>query len=112
MARPRDKQKEAQWRRLVRERAASGWSVAEFCSRRRIPAGQYYWWQRRLLNRDGHEAKSDRASQPASFVQVRIPLTLPAVEVVHPSGCLIRVTAGVDAGTLRGVLEALSATEE
>lgn len=112
MARPQDKQKEARWRRLVRERAASGRSVAEFCHRRRISPQQFYWWQRQLLDRDGNEAKSNGSSQPASFVPVRVPLPLPAIEVVHPSGCLIRVAAGVDSGTLRGVLEALGATEE
>lgn len=112
MARARDERKEARWRRLVRERAASGRSVAEFCRRRRIASQQFYWWQRQLLDRDGNGSKAEGSSRPASFVPVRVVLSSPAIELVHPSGCLIRVAAGAETSTLRSVLKALSASEE
>ena len=88
-----------------------GWDV-EFCRRRRIASQQFYWWQRQLLDRDGNGSKAEGSSRPASFVPVRVVLSSPAIELVHPSGCLIRVAAGAETSTLRSVLKALSASEE
>lgn len=110
MAQGQDKRKERVWRRLLRERQASGKSVAMFCGERGIGAHQFYWWQRQLRRRDA-QAPSPESSEACSFAAVRIPLDWPAIEVVHPSGCIIRVAAGVDARALRCVLDALQPAE-
>jgi len=111
MAKSRDKVKQRRWERLLREKQSSRQSVAAFCRARRVPVHQFYWWQRQL--------RSCKSAQPstefrkdATFVSVRVPLHAPTIELVHPSGCVIRVAAGVDARSLRNVLAALQPTEE
>ena len=110
MAKAQDKKKEQRWRRLLRERRSSGKSVVKFCGERRISVHQFYWWQRQLRSRDGAGFSSE-SSAGCGFVPVRISLSSPAIEVVHPGGCLIRVAAGVDAKLLRCVLDALPPAE-
>ena len=110
MPKAQDKKKEQHWRRLLREHRTSGKSVAKFCHERRLPVHRFYWWQRQLRSRDG-QAVSSCSSSAGSFVAVRLPLSLAAIEIVHPGGCLIRVPAGTDAQSLRCVLDALQVAE-
>jgi hypothetical protein len=44
----RDAKKARYWQRTLGEATRSGMSVREFCRRRRLKEGQFYWWQRRL----------------------------------------------------------------
>ena len=67
MARAQDLVKERRWLRLLRERRASGESVAAFCSKRRIPVHQFYWWQRKLSHRQVQDGTSSRCGQSRSF---------------------------------------------
>lgn len=110
MARSQDRAKSRRWVRLFREKQASGESVAVFCRKRQLPVHQYYWWQRQLRPGDVQDAAAERLS-PAPFVPVRVSLVSPAIEVVHPSGCIVRVVAGVDVQALRNVLAAMKGGE-
>lgn len=111
MAKSRDKVKERRWERLLRDKQSSRQSVAAFCRARRIPVHQFYWWQRQLRYRKSAQPSTEPAKD-ATFVSVRVPLHTPTIEVVHRSGCVIRVAAGVDTRSLRSVLDALQPTEE
>lgn len=111
MAKSRDKVKQRRWERLLREKQSSRKSVAAFCRARRIPVHQFYWWQRQLRYRNSAPPSTEPAKD-AAFVSVRVPAHAPQIELVHPSGCVIRVAAGVDARSLRNVLDALQPTEE
>ena len=111
MAKSRDKVKQRRWERLLRDKQSSRQSVAAFCRARRIPVHQFYWWQRQLRYRKSAQPSTEPAKD-ATFVSVRVPIHTPAIELVHPSGCVIRVAAGVDARSLRNVLDALQPTEE
>ena len=111
MAKSRDKIKERRWQQLIREKRASGQSVAVFCRVRRIPEHQFYWWQRQLRLR--HGSQSSGATQTDDpFLPVRVPFQVPMMELVHPGGCVIRIGAGVDTRSLRRVLDALQQTEQ
>lgn len=110
MAMLRDKVKERRWRQLMREKRASGQSVAAFCRARRIPVHQFYWWQRQLRLRNGSQS-SGATQTDDPFVPVRVPFGVSTMEVVHPGGCVIRLGAGVDTQSLRRVLDALQQTE-
>jgi hypothetical protein len=110
MARSQDRVKARRWVRLFREQQASGESVAAFCRKRQLAVHQYYWWQRQLRHGDTQDAASERLS-PAPFVPVRVSLVPPLIEVVHPSGCIVRVVASVDVQALRNVLAALEGGE-
>lgn len=109
MARAPDRAKEGRWVRWFREQASSGESVAAFCRKRQIPVHQYYWWQRRL--RQGATSDTNQRTSPAAFVPVRVPFATPMIEVVHPRGCVVRVSAGVDVQSLRSVLAALESED-
>ena len=111
MPKSRDRVKERRWERLLREKQLSRKSVAAFCRERRIPVHQFYWWQRQLGDRKSGKASTE-ATKGTKFVPVRVPIHTPQIELVHPSGCVIRVAAGVDRRSLREVLDALRPTEE
>jgi hypothetical protein len=108
MAKAQDKTKERHWRRLLREREHSGESVNGFCRQRRIPVHQFYWWQRQLRMRD---ADVQPSSDHSDFVPVRVPVNWPTMEVVHPGGCVVRISAGIDPQSLQAVLQALNMAE-
>lgn len=110
MARALDRAKEGRWVRWFREWAASGESVATFCRKRQIPVHQFYWCQRRLRQREASD--SDQRTSPDAFVPVRVSFLAPTIEVVHPRGCVVRVTAGVDVQSLRSVSAALESEDE
>jgi transposase-like protein len=106
MARVRDAQKEERWGRLLREQLTSGEPIATFCRRRQVPPERFYWWRRQLRCRKGPGVVQE-PPRSASFVPVRLPFVSPTIEVVHPSGCVLRIPAAVDAQSLRNVLDAL-----
>ena len=110
MAQAQDRVKERRWVRLLREKRASGEPVAAFCSKRRIPVHQFYWWQRKLSRRDDPDVP-EQPLRPTPFVPVRVSLASPTIEVVHPSGCIVRVVTGVDIQALRNVFAALERGE-
>jgi hypothetical protein len=96
----RDKDKERRWRQILRERRTSGQSVATFCRARRIPQHQFYWWQRQ--HKSLRAAGGDCSRE--AFVAVHVPLQGPGIEIVHPGGCVVRVSSAVDNTSLRRVL--------
>jgi transposase len=99
--RPRDGQKEQQWRRWLREWQSSGLSVRAFCERHHLSEPRFYAWRGKLAKRD--------AQRPA-FVPVQVvadeALTT-TLELVLAGGRKLRVPAGFDAATLRQLLAVL-----
>ena len=113
MSKVPDKKKEAYWRRQFSEHKASGKSIAEFCRRRRIPLHQFHWWKRRLSLLEGQDEEGQAENEPG-FVPVRLPafsFSVGLIEVVHPSGCVVRIPPGFDTGSLRRVLDTLGAQQ-
>ena len=96
-ASPRD-----QWRERIAEHARSGLSIKQFCKDRSIAEHAFYAWRRRL-----------RETEPVRFALVDRAGALHAsewnLELTLLSGERLRIGAGVDAATLRTVLEALRA---
>ena len=112
MSKVPDKKKEAYWRRQFSEHRSSGKSIAEFCRQRRIALHQFYWWKRRLSLLDGQDEQGQAAENEPGFVPVRLPafsFSVGLIEVVHPSGCVVRIPPGFDTDSLRRVLETLGA---
>ena len=94
--------KDDQWRERIAERERSGLSVKQFCKERGVSEYSFYTWRKRLAKKEPVRfALVDREAagqEPAT-----------ALEVVLRSGERLRIGSGVDAGTLRTVLEALRA---
>ena len=96
-ASPRD-----QWRERIAEHARSGLSIKQFCKDRGIAEHAFYAWRRRL-----------RETEPVRFALVDGAGGPHAsewnLELTFLTGERLRIGAGVDATTLRIVLEALRA---
>jgi hypothetical protein len=94
--------KDDQWRDRIAEQERSGISVKQFCKERGVSEYSFYTWRKRLAKKE-----------PVRFALVnreaagQEPAT--ALELVLMSGERLRIGNGVDAATLRTVVEALRA---
>lgn len=121
-------EREPFWRDLIGRQPASGLSIARFCKEAGVSANSFFVWKRRLCRQAGElergrgasrqrKESSPRKSHPAekSFVPLRLiadPVHRNAsnaatIEVEWPSGLVVRVPAGFDAGMLRELLDAI-----
>jgi hypothetical protein len=94
--------KRERWSKLIAEQQASGQTVRPFCRERAITERSFYRWRKRL----GQEHTVEFAllePKPAS-VRVEAPL-----ELMLSSGEHLLIYSGVDAETLRTVLDAVRA---
>jgi len=92
----------------------SGLTLREFGEKRGIPPSTLSWW-RQVFRRAGEEEVNGAAAENAVvFTEVPKPAKVPrmpaVVEIVLPSGHVVRVPAGADSDTLRRVLQALQTT--
>jgi transposase-like protein len=88
------------WNDLIGEQEASGQGVHAFCQERGIKPNSFYRWRKRL-----------QQNQPVGFALLEareeIAARTPCLEVIVASGDRLRVANGVDAATLRLVLDML-----
>jgi len=91
-----------EWAKHIATQQRSGISVKQFCKERGLTECSFYAWRKRLQKKEPVRfALVDRgaAQQEAA--------TEAALELVMATGERLRIGAGVDAATLRTVLEAL-----
>jgi len=92
-----------QWRERIGEQERSGVSVKQFCKERGLTEYSFYSWRKRLRQKEPVRfALVDRGVRQGSATEA-------GLELVLTSGERLRISAGVDAMTLRTVLEALRA---
>lgn len=96
--------KAEQWRERIAEQVRLGLSVKQFCGERGLAECSFYAWRKRLgENKSVRFALVERgAARPGAGAESHL-------EVVFPSGERLRIGSGVDATTLRTVLDALRA---
>ena len=93
-----------QWRERLAEQERSGLTVKQFCQERGLTQYSFYAWRKRL-----------RKKEPVRFALVdrgavrQESAADASLELVMTSGERLRIGGGVDAATLRTVLEALRA---
>ena len=97
--------KNQQWCELIADHARSGVSVRKFCKERGIAEHLFFYWRKRLRGQKEpvRFALIERGAAPADSTATA------ALELVLTSGERLRISAGVDASTLRTVLQALRA---
>jgi transposase-like protein len=114
----RDRRREAQWRRIVREHTRSGLGLRQFCRKSKLHESAFYFWRRELGRRDleRREAEQEQRKGPskAAFVPVRLATEVPRepagfIEIVLSGGRRLHVTAPVDRQALADVLAVLEA---
>ena len=90
-----------EWADRIAAQQRSGNSVKQFCKEQGLTEGSFYAWRKRL-----------QKTEPVRFALVdrgarQEPATEAALELVVATGERLRIGAGVDAATLRTVLEIL-----
>jgi hypothetical protein len=98
----RDSQREQFWREAVAAWQKSGLSVRAFCSGRRLSEPSFYSWRRTLRRRDA------AAQRRPTLVPLRV-VPAAGLEVVLPTGLVLRVPAGADATAVATLVAALRA---
>jgi len=94
--------KTEEWAERIAAQQRSGNSVKQFCKEQGLTEGSFHAWRKRLQKRE-----------PVRFALVdrggtrQEPATEAALELVMATGERLRIGAGVDATTLRTVLEAV-----
>jgi hypothetical protein len=93
-----------QWRERIAEQERSGVSVRLFCRERGLTEYSFYAWRRRLRQQDPVRfALVERGfARQESAIEANLELLL-------ATGDRLRISAGVDAATLRTVIDALRA---
>ena len=121
----RSPEKEAYWRKMVREQRRSGMTVRQFCKDHGLSEASFFSWQRELALRDQQAAgttengssssRKKQAVPPPMNAAAFIPLRLSgasALELVHPRGHVLRIPSGFDRDCLGKVLQLLDRERE
>jgi hypothetical protein len=91
-----------EWRERIAEQARSGVSIKQFCEERGVTTWSFYDWRKRLREpRAVRFALVER--QPVSQERA----TEAHLELILADGVRMHIRSGVDAATLRTVLDAL-----
>jgi hypothetical protein len=92
------------WLDLITRWNNSGQSVAAFCAARGVSQASFYAWRKRLIARG--KVPTASAPPPPSFAAVRVVPGIP-IEVVLPTGMVVRVPAESDPAAVARLVAAL-----
>jgi transposase len=92
------------WQERLQRFRTSGLTVPDFCAREGVSPASLYAWKRRL--HDGAAPAHPDAPRLVPVHVVPAPASAP-VELVLPSGCLLRLSPDCDLGWLRQLLPVL-----
>jgi hypothetical protein len=91
------------WRDLIERWKTSGQSIAAFCASHRVSQATFYSRRKRLTAHS--RPTTARPSPTPKFAPVRV-IPDPTVEVVFPSGLVVRVPIGADAAVVARLVAA------
>src|ERR1700733_5020980 len=113
----RDPAREKFWRRTIRDQHLSGLSVRDFCRRQGLKDWTFRWWRQELARRDqvpsmapaGEPTEAAPIFLPVQVVDLQAvsPPPIPPIEIVLPTGLIVRAPSGFDPRTLGHVLAVL-----
>src|SRR5262245_19909654 len=97
-----DPARERLWRKRIARWKASGLRPGDVCNREGVTLTAFAHWRKEVVARDARMAATDEPT----FVPVRITpaVVTPALDVVLPSGLVVRVPPGFDPTHLRAVV--------
>jgi hypothetical protein len=113
----RDPAREKFWRRTIRDQQRSGLSARDFCQRQGLKDWTFRWWRQELARRDQVPSMAP-ASESIETAPVFLPVLVvdlqavssppaPPIEIVLPTGLIVRAPSGFDPRTLGHVLAVL-----
>lgn len=109
------KDRELHWRGLIDRQAASGQSIATFCRHASVSAPSFYFWKRKLKQRDALAAtrqKPDtKGSRELPGVQI-VPVHIESrssspIRILLPHGVSVEVAPELAAYTVASLLRAV-----
>jgi hypothetical protein len=106
MGRPRRQQSielERRWRRFLADQDRSGVSIRGFCEQHGLNEASFYSWRRELARRDALAPDA-----VPTFVPLQVTASA-AIEVMLPTGLVVRVPAGADSDFAVRLVTALRA---
>lgn len=113
----RDPAREKLWRRTIRDQQCSGLSIRDFCQRQGLKDWTFRWWSQELARREqvtSQAIASEQAGAAPVFLPVQIvdlevvsPPPTPPIEILLPTGLIVRAPSGFDPRTLGHVLAVL-----
>jgi transposase len=113
----RDPAREKFWRRTTRRQQRSGLTVRDFCLQEGLKDWTFRWWRQELGRRDRQTLAASRSEQEGepteaapAFLPVRVVdlgAVSPPIEIVLPTGLIVRAPSGFDPRTLGDVLAVL-----
>jgi len=86
------------WQQRLCRFARSSLTVAAFCTREGVSTASFHAWKRRLRDASGPQFVPVRLTEPAAAAPV---------ELVLPSGCVLRLAPGGDPAWVRQLLDLL-----
>ena len=98
----RDPKREQFWREAVAGQRRSGQSVRGYCQAHGLNQSNFYAWRRDLQQRDG----APTVRPTAGFVPVQV-VTEAIIEVVLPSGVIVRTTSSSEPMAVARLVAAL-----
>jgi transposase-like protein len=122
---PRDPLREQFWRRTIADQAQSDLTVQAYCRRHSLNPTTFSFWRQELARRDAESTPTRMYERPAlstelarapAFLPVRVvqhasaPIAVSStIEILLPSGPIVRVTEGFSPQALDMVLSVLEA---
>jgi len=99
-----DPQLRSRWEQALMRFEHSGLSAPAFCAQQKLSLPSFYAWRRRLKAQP-----PDRPSRPDTpLLPIRL-VSAPPVEVLLPTGTILRLQPGCDLPFVRSLLDALEA---
>jgi hypothetical protein len=86
---------------------ASGLTPAQFCAIEAVSLPSFYYWKRRLAAEAQATAPEQAPDRGTCLLPVRLQPPSPAVELVLPTGAVLRLVPGCDLTWVRSLLTAL-----
>ncbi len=83
----------------------SGLTPAQFCAVEAVSLPSFYAWKRRLAAEA--RAPSQGVDRSADLLPIRLTPTAPAIELVLPTGAVLRLPTGCDLAWVRSLVTAL-----
>ena len=87
-------QKREFWSKLIAEQETSGQTIRAFCKEHVVADHTFYYWRKRL-----------QPSEAVQFAELKTVARAAPLELILSSGEQLRICNGVDAATLRLVLD-------
>jgi transposase len=97
------------WQQRLRHFEQSGLSATAFCTEHGLSLPSFFAWRRRL-RQQAMAAATDGVSPDTRFVPIRLLPGAPPLELVLPTGAILRLAPGCDLAFVRALVVALGDT--